>query len=227
MDRPLERSWLQQKNELAKELPAQQFQTWLKPVQFVSSTEAGKAPHITLSVPSEFHRDWVDREFGSLIQASVERSAGVGASYSFIVAAQKRDEAVELVSATANVGQATRHAVGASDQSFGSNSGVSKETSRVSSSNQTASRANAGSHSTSQTRFGNGSRQEVGPANGPGFKIRPEMVPGSLPNTLNPKYTFDTFIEADCNRLARSAGVAVSNRPGETSFNPFKVRRYK
>ena len=223
MDRPLERSWLQQKNELAKELPAQQFQTWLKPVQFVSSTEAGKAPHITLSVPSEFHRDWVDREFGSLIQASVERSAGVGASYSFIVAAQKRDEAVELVSATANVGQATRHAVGASDQSFGSNSGVSKETSRVSSSNQTASRANAGSHSTSQTRFGNGSMQEVGPANGPGFKIRPETVPGSLPNTLNPKYTFDTFIEADCNRLARSAGVAVSNRPGETSFNPFLI----
>ena len=121
------------------------------------------------------------------------------------------------------MGQATRHAVGASDQSFGSNSGVSKETSRVSSSNQTASRANAGSHSTSQTRFGNGSRQEVGPANGPGFKIRPETVPGSLPNTLNPKYTFDTFIEADCNRLARSAGVAVSNRPGETSFNPFLI----
>ncbi|PIQ60040.1 MAG: chromosomal replication initiator protein DnaA [Bacteroidetes bacterium CG12_big_fil_rev_8_21_14_0_65_60_17] len=48
-------------------------------------------------------------------------------------------------------------------------------------------------------------------------------MPNAAPRTLNPNYTFDSFIEADCNRLARSAGVAVSEQPGVTSFNPFLI----
>ena len=40
---------------------------------------------------------------------------------------------------------------------------------------------------------------------------------------LNPNYTFETLIEGDCNRLARSAGFAVAQRPGITSFNPLVV----
>ena len=40
---------------------------------------------------------------------------------------------------------------------------------------------------------------------------------------LNPQYTFDTYIEGDCNRLARSAGYAVASKPGVTSFNPLMV----
>ena len=37
---------------------------------------------------------------------------------------------------------------------------------------------------------------------------------------LNPNYVFDNFVEGDCNRLAKSAGIAVANKPGVTSFNP-------
>jgi chromosomal replication initiator protein len=40
---------------------------------------------------------------------------------------------------------------------------------------------------------------------------------------LNPSYTFDNFIEGDCNRLARSAGYAIAKRPGVTSFNPLML----
>ena len=40
---------------------------------------------------------------------------------------------------------------------------------------------------------------------------------------LNPNYTFDTYIEGDCNRLARSAGFAVAQKPGITSFNPLML----
>lgn len=39
-------------------------------------------------------------------------------------------------------------------------------------------------------------------------------------SNLNPSYRFDNFIEGDCNRLARSAGFAVAQKPGITSFNP-------
>ncbi|MEM7109963.1 MAG: chromosomal replication initiator protein DnaA, partial [Bacteroidota bacterium] len=40
---------------------------------------------------------------------------------------------------------------------------------------------------------------------------------------LNRNYTFDTYIEGDCNRLARSAGYAVAQKPGVTSFNPLML----
>jgi chromosomal replication initiator protein len=40
---------------------------------------------------------------------------------------------------------------------------------------------------------------------------------------LNQSYTFDNFIEGDCNRLARSAGLAVAQKPGVTSFNPLML----
>ncbi|CAN5392907.1 chromosomal replication initiator protein DnaA [soil metagenome] len=44
-----------------------------------------------------------------------------------------------------------------------------------------------------------------------------------LDSQLNQQYTFDTYIEGDCNRLARSAGVAVASKPGITSFNPLML----
>lgn len=45
----------------------------------------------------------------------------------------------------------------------------------------------------------------------------------TLQSNLNSTYTFSSFIEGDCNRLARSAGFAVANKPGITSFNPLMV----
>ena len=55
----------------------------------------------------------------------------------------------------------------------------------------------------------------------------PFVIPGikkiKIDPQLNPQYTFRTFIEGDCNRLARSAGVAIAKSPGSTSFNPLVI----
>ncbi|HNW69477.1 MAG TPA: chromosomal replication initiator protein DnaA [Bacteroidales bacterium] len=52
----------------------------------------------------------------------------------------------------------------------------------------------------------------------------PFIIPGlkkiQIPSQLNENYSFENFIEGDCNRLARSAGYAVANNPGKTAFNP-------
>ena len=52
----------------------------------------------------------------------------------------------------------------------------------------------------------------------------PFVIPGlkkdRIPSQLNPNYTLENFVEGDCNRLARSAGYAVAEKPGQTSFNP-------
>ena len=55
----------------------------------------------------------------------------------------------------------------------------------------------------------------------------PFVIPGlkklQVDPQLNQNYTFENFIEGDCNRLARSAGYAVAGKPGGTSFNPLMV----
>ncbi len=55
----------------------------------------------------------------------------------------------------------------------------------------------------------------------------PFIIPGlrkmQVDSNLNPNYSFDNFIEGECNRLARSAGYAVANKPGGTAFNPLLI----
>ena len=55
----------------------------------------------------------------------------------------------------------------------------------------------------------------------------PFIIPGLkkvvVDSQLNPNYSFENFVEGDCNRLARSAGFAVAQKPGGTSFNPLLI----
>lgn len=55
----------------------------------------------------------------------------------------------------------------------------------------------------------------------------PFIIPGikkpKIDPQLNNNYTFDNFIEGDCNQLARSAGLAIADRPGNNSFNPLII----
>ena len=57
--------------------------------------------------------------------------------------------------------------------------------------------------------------------------INPFVIPGlkklQIDSQLNENYTFDTFIEGDCNRLARSAGMKIAREPGKTAFNPLVI----
>jgi chromosomal replication initiator protein len=86
-------------------------------------------------------------------------------------------------------------------------------------------KSNGGHHSSNGITAGNkglqpgmvDTEQIVNPFIIPGIR-RPRIEPN-----LNEKYTFDMFIEGDCNQLARSAGFAISDRPGKNSFNPLII----
>jgi len=55
----------------------------------------------------------------------------------------------------------------------------------------------------------------------------PHIIPGirkaKVDSNLNSSYVFERYIEGDCNRLARSAGMAISENPGSNSFNPLFI----
>ncbi len=48
-------------------------------------------------------------------------------------------------------------------------------------------------------------------------------TPQSLPSQLDPKKTFESFIEGDSNKLPRTVGLSIATQPGKTTFNPFFV----
>ena len=60
----------------------------------------------------------------------------------------------------------------------------------------------------------------------PGLK-NPFVIPGIREITVDPQLNlhqnFDNFVEGASNRLARSAGMAVANKPGGTAFNPLFI----
>ncbi len=55
----------------------------------------------------------------------------------------------------------------------------------------------------------------------------PFIIPGlkklKVESQLVDTYSYDNFIEGECNRLARSAGWAIAENPGKTAFNPLLI----
>jgi chromosomal replication initiator protein len=55
----------------------------------------------------------------------------------------------------------------------------------------------------------------------------PFVIPGlkklKIDSQLNPLYTFDNFIEGECNKFPRSAGTSIVKKPGGTAFNPLII----
>lgn len=57
--------------------------------------------------------------------------------------------------------------------------------------------------------------------------LNPFTIPGlqklNIDPQLNPNYNFSNFIEGECNRLGRAAGLAISKSPGKNAFNPMFI----
>ena len=54
-------------------------------------------------------------------------------------------------------------------------------------------------------------------------KGNPQAAPKPAPvdPQLNPRYTFENFVEGASNKLARSVGISIADTPGKIAFNPF------
>jgi chromosomal replication initiator protein len=170
--------WEQCKDSLQRAVPAQPFNTWIRPVELLDFETGPDSPSVTLGVPDDFHRTWVSRHYTDLLRETIANIDGRSPEIHFRVMGSDR---VASKRPTAAVPPPTA---------------------------PTAVPASVSTAAPDPLTFsGNTARSQA----------------AARPATLNPSYTFDDFIEADCNRLARSAGLAVAERPGATSFNPFLI----
>lgn len=54
-------------------------------------------------------------------------------------------------------------------------------------------------------------------------KPREPIIENNFKTNLSPLYQFNNYVKGESNQLARAAAIAISENPGETSFNPLFV----
>jgi chromosomal replication initiator protein len=88
--------------QLAQELPEQQFNTWIKPL---SATVAGDMSKVTIYVGNRFKLDWIRAQYSARIVATLEKILGQNVSLELALA--PRDAPIKSVLVPNTIGKST------------------------------------------------------------------------------------------------------------------------
>ena len=190
-------------SRLQDELPAQQFNTWIRPLQ---ASQAGL--QLTLFAPNRFIKDFVKDKFAPLIQQLLqELNSGVALSLTLeIGTAEEAQLSGQNQSRVLSQGQAVSIAPAVS--------GYAVSGGNVSELRPTAPLHAIPSVMPNRERFAGaaGSREVL--------QARSRAADESgQQHHLVEHYTFDNFVEGKSNQLALAAARQVAENPGE-SYNP-------
>ncbi|MES2386760.1 MAG: chromosomal replication initiator protein DnaA [Bacteroidota bacterium] len=174
------------------------LRTWFMPIQPLRV----EGSTLTIQVPSEFFYEWLEQHYVDLLSEAIRQELGPrgGLEYSIIMDSGNGKSKPIGISIPANNGTANSGGYNRSTGGYANGNGSNN---------------------------GNGNSRNAAPASGPirsPFEDRRDLDRNMLDeNQLNASHTFENYIEGACNRLARSAGMAVANKPGHTIFNPLMV----
>ncbi|MFA5713063.1 MAG: chromosomal replication initiator protein DnaA [Bacteroidales bacterium] len=146
----------------------QSFKTWFHPIKAVKLT----GTVLTIEVPSNFFREYLEEHYIALIGKALKRVLGKEAKLEYNVRVISGEEPVVY-----------------------------------------------------PQQSGQELKNRSLPIPNRGNKIsNPFVIPGlrqlEIDPQLNLNYQFSNFIEGECNRLARSAGLSIAENPGKGAFNP-------
>ena len=215
MERTPESVWKECLEVIQDNVSRQSFRTWFEPLKALRLEEEDGTTRLTVQLPSRFYFEWLEEHyFGLLLKTFTKVLVPQGRLFYDIV-------------------------IEKDDQEAGYDGTVMKLPARQPA-NEPQPFPASGTGPVGSAPVGLTSREPVhqAPAGMPGFGApapqgaaprggisNPFVIPGiqkvQVESHLNPNYTFDRFIEGDCNRLARSASLAIAQQPGGTSFNPF------
>ncbi|MFI8578503.1 chromosomal replication initiator protein DnaA [Ectopseudomonas khazarica] len=191
--------WQQCVELLRDELPAQQFNTWIRPLQVEAEGD-----ELRVYAPNRFVLDWVNEKYLSrLLELLGERAGGLVPALSLLIGSKRA--ATARVAPTAPPPAAAR---AAQQQKVAATSKpvpppVQEEPSRA-----------------SFDSMAGAAPQPPIPAVAPRTE-RTVQVEGGLKHTsyLNRTFTFDNFVEGKSNQLARAAAWQVADNP-KHGYNP-------
>ncbi len=196
-----ERIWRRCLDAIRPQLSAQTMRTWFEPL--VATALEGS--EITLSAPSSFFCEWIGEHYQDILERSLQDVLGPTAKFRFDTASEVESANTKL-QATADVAapiarpaieQPQREQPRQQPVASGFGTPIS---------NNPFSQAQQPGFSPAV------SNQQTSSAKRP-----------AIESNLNPRYTFDTFIRGESNKLAFAAAMAVANNPGGTRYNPLVI----
>ena len=207
----------------------QSFKTWFEPLRPVDLTQEGETLKLTVELPSRFYYEWLEEHYFGLLRKTITKVLGPNGRLFYNVVMLQDD---------AEAGQA-----GASVQLPARPDGAASGNSTPATLPPISPQDDAEPRSPLPNTSPSPVPPQAVPGRPPGMvppgrppapapsfgalPANPHVIPGikktPVESHLNSAYVFERFIEGDCNRMARSASLAIGKQPGATSFNPFLI----
>jgi chromosomal replication initiator protein len=196
---------------LRDELPAQQFNTWIRPLQVEAEGD-----ELRVYAPNRFVLDWVNEKYlGRLLELLGEHGNGIAPALSLLIGSRRSSapraapNAPVSAAVAASLAQAT---VQQTAQVVVASEPVAAPL---------AERVMEAEEPSSRDSFDSMSDTAPAPAASGRTEQRTVQVEGALKHTsyLNRTFTFETFVEGKSNQLARAAAWQVADNP-KHGYNP-------
>lgn len=221
--------WAQCQQELAKTLPVQQFNTWIKPLVGQFDPDQMK---LTVYVANRFKLDWVRTQYFNQITGLCQQITGDEIKLELAIAARvepaRYNQPTPTPSPTAtNVAPAGRKTSVSRTKSLvatsitGAVGGNESNGSNGGNGNNSQGYQNATVHS-SNTMTSVFDAIEAASFDGDLPSDEEPVATVIHKNRLNPQLSFDNLIEGTANRMARAAGLHVSSTLGQL-YNPLFI----
>ena len=250
MDRSRDDVWAECPGIIRDNISRQSFRTWFEPLRAVGlETEEG-ALKLTVQLPSRFYYEWLEEHYFALLRKTITKVLGPGGRLYYDIVIERDEPAVGGARNGASMELPARQpsnvppprgappfepppdrpADGYRPGAYrtdGRGAGPRGEASPSATPSPAGFSGPAAPRRVAQRPTANRSASVPTASIATARPSSPFAAPGvrmvDVDAHLNPSYTFERFIEGDCNRLARSASWAIAQQPGATAFNPFLI----
>jgi len=205
--------WQQCVELLRDELPAQQFNTWIRPLQVEAEGD-----ELRVYAPNRFVLDWVNEKYlGRLLELLGENGSGIAPALSLLIGSRRSSapraapNAPVSAAVAASLAQTQAHKAAPTPAAVEPIAVAAAEPVLVDELAEPSSRDS----------FDAMAEPASAPASSGRAEQRTVQVEGALKHTsyLNRTFTFDTFVEGKSNQLARAAAWQVADNP-KHGYNP-------
>ena len=217
MNRSPDEVWAECLGVIRDNISRQSYRTWFEPLRAVALSDEDGAPKLTVQLPSRFYYEWLEEHYFALLRKTITKVLGPTGRLYYDIVIEREDPEAERPGASMQLPARPGTAFTPAPRSAAPPEAPPRPA--------PASGAPAPGGWGAAPRGGQTRPAPQHPAPGAG-PANPFAIPGvhrEIDPHLDPNYTFERFIEGDCNRLARSAAWAIAQQPGGTAFNPFLI----
>ena len=225
MEQSAERVWTECLDVIRDNVSQQSFKTWFEPLEAQSLEEEDGLQKLTVQLPSQFYYEWIEEHYFSLLRKTITKVLGDDGRlfYDVVIEREDPEDPDQGASMQLPARSTDEDLPPLSDESgpdVSAPSASAEDPSPRSDPPPSSSERSGEEPASSGGRAGKGAEPDP-PVQNP-FAI-PGIQETEIDSQLNESYTFERFIEGDCNQLARSAAWAIAQDPGGTNFNPYLV----